>query len=49
MTTDKERELDQIIELAIPFRQKDCPVERRRKEYARIEAKKRLLKFISEL
>ena len=49
MTTDKEAILDEIIAIAIAFRQKDCPVERRRKEYARIEAKKRLLQFIAEL
>lgn len=49
MTTDKDAELDRIVEIAIPFRVKDCPVERRRKEYARIETKKRLLQFISEL
>jgi hypothetical protein len=49
MTTVKDAELDQIIEIAIPFRAKDCPVERRRKEYSRIETKKRLLKYISEL
>lgn len=49
MAEDKEKELDQIVQLSIPFRQKDCPVERRRKEYLRIEMKKRLIEFIASL
>lgn len=49
MTTDKEKELEEIINMSILFRAKDCPVERRRKEHQRKALKEKIILFISSL
>lgn len=46
MTTDKERELEQLVEAAIPYRAKDCPVERNRKVWQRKQLVLKIKAFV---
>lgn len=49
MTTDKEKELESLINSSIPFTEKDCHVMKERKKWQRSKLKEKIIIFISGL